>query len=64
MFNEARKGGNPHTFDTDRDNLATLPKSPLLRPLTSIRPDDVRNHVLSELGSGKKPSTVARAKRQ
>jgi integrase len=62
MFREARKGGNPHTFDTDRDNLAALPKNLLARPLTSIRSDDVRGHLLAELRGGKKPSTVSRAK--
>lgn len=62
MFIEARKDGNPHTFDTDRDNLAALPRKLLVRPLASIRADDIRAHLLSELRGGKKPSTVARSK--
>jgi integrase len=62
MFDEARRGGNPHTFDTDHDNLSALPKSLLARPVPSIRPDDIRNHLLAQLRDGKKPSTVARAK--
>ncbi len=62
MFQEARKNGNPHTVDTDNNNLAALPKSLLVRPLASIQPADLREHLLAELRKGKAPSTVARAK--
>ncbi|MFB7251234.1 tyrosine-type recombinase/integrase [Microbacterium sp. NPDC056234] len=62
MFQEARRNGNPHTVDTDNNNLAALPKSLLVRPLASIQPDDLREHLLAELRRGKAPSTVARAK--
>jgi len=62
MFIEARKDGNPHTVDTDRNNLGALPKALLARPLASIHSDDIRSHLLAELRKGKKPSTVARAK--
>lgn len=62
MFVEARQTGNPHTLDTDRNNLDTLPKALLARPLASIHGDDIRNHLLSQLRSRKKPSTVARQK--
>jgi integrase len=62
MFLTAREGGNPHTVDTDRNNLAALPAAMLARPLASIQADDIRSHLLSELRGGKKPSTVARAK--
>lgn len=62
MFLLARKRGNPHTVDTDRNNLAALPKSLLARPLTSIQASDIRDHLLAELRAGKAASTVARAK--
>ena len=62
MFLAARVGGNPHTVDTDRNNLAALPAAMLARPLASIHADDIRGHLLAELRGGKKPSTVARAK--
>ena len=62
MFIEARKDGNPHTIDTDRNNLAALPKALLARPLASIQSDDIRSHLVAELHKGKMPSTVARAK--
>lgn len=61
-FLNARELGNPHTFDTDRNNLATLPAALLRRSLASIHASDMRAHLLSELRSGKKPSTVARTK--
>ena len=62
MFLVAREGGNPHTVDTDRNNLAALPAAMLARPLASIHADDIRGHLFAELRGGKKPSTVARAK--
>jgi integrase len=61
-FLAAREGGNPHTVDTDRNNLAALSAELLARPLASIHAGDIRSHLLAELKSGKKPSTVARAK--
>jgi len=61
-FIAAREGGNPHTVDTDRNNLAKLRAALLKRPLASIQADDIRNHLLAELRGGKKPSTVARSK--
>ncbi|WP_415073975.1 tyrosine-type recombinase/integrase [Microbacterium sp.] len=62
MFKEARKNGNPHTVDTDDNNLAALPKTLMARPVSSIQAGDVREHLLAELRAGKAPSTVARAK--
>ena len=62
MFLLARRRGNPHTVDTDRNNLAALPKSLLGRPLASIQASDIRDHLLAELRGGKAASTVARAK--
>lgn len=62
MFLAARESGNPHTVDTDRNNLAALPAAMLARPLASIQAGDIRGHLLAELRGGKKPSTVARAK--
>lgn len=61
-FQESRKHGNPQTIDTDSNNLAALPASLLRRPLTSIQAEDIQGHLLSELRSGKAPSTVARAR--
>ncbi len=61
-FQESRKHGNPQTIDTDNNNLAALPVSLLRRPLTSIQAEDIQGHLLSELRSGKAPSTVARAR--
>lgn len=61
-FLTARADGNPHTVDTDRNNISALPKKLLARPLASIRSDDIRVHLLAELRVGKKPSTVARAR--
>lgn len=61
-FKKAREHGNPHTVDTDNNNLAGLPKSLLRRPLASIQAEDIQDHLLSELRSGKAASTVARAK--
>jgi len=58
----AREAGNPHTVDTDRNNLAALPESPLRRPLASIHARDIREHLLAKLRASKKPSTVARSK--
>jgi integrase len=62
MFLLARKSGNPHTVDTDRNNLAAIPTSLLARPFASIQASDIRNHLLAELRGGKAPTTVARAK--
>ncbi len=62
QFLDARKDGNPHTVDTDRNNLATLPATLRVRPLSSIQADDIRRHLLAELHGGKAASTVARAK--
>lgn len=62
MFIDARKDGNPHTVDTDRDNLAALPKTLLARPLASIQAGDIRSHLLAQLRGGKAASTVARSK--
>lgn len=61
-FQDSRQRGNPHTIDTDNTNLAALPKSLVRRPLSSIHADDIREHLLNELRSGKAPSTVARAR--
>lgn len=61
MFLEARANGNPHTVDTDRNNIEALPKSLLVRPLSSIHGEDVRNHLIRQL-LRKAPSTVAREK--
>src|SRR5207253_2278924 len=44
LFVAARQGGNPHTVDTNRNNLAALPKALLSRPLASIHAEDVRSH--------------------
>lgn len=62
MFLAARRGGNPHTVDTDRNNLDALPTKMLTRPLATIQADDIRSHLLAELHGGKAASTVARAK--
>lgn len=62
MFRDARSNGNPHSIDTDNNNLAALPRMLLVRPLSSIQSDDIRTHLVSELRAGKAPSTVARAK--
>ncbi|GAA3640490.1 hypothetical protein GCM10022200_25190 [Microbacterium awajiense] len=61
-FLRSRELGNPHTFDTDKNNLATLSPTLLRRPLASIHAADMRAHLLAQIRSGKKPSTVARAK--
>lgn len=37
MFQEARASGNPHTIDTDNNNLAALPAVLLARPLASVQ---------------------------
>lgn len=58
-FLEARADGNPHTLDTDRNNLAALPNALRRRALASIHADDIREHLRRELKS-KRPSTVAR----
>lgn len=62
LFLSARQNGNPHTVDTDKNNLAALPQALLARPLASIHAEDIRSHLLVQLYKGKKPSTVARAK--
>ncbi|WP_193597852.1 tyrosine-type recombinase/integrase [Microbacterium sp. YJN-G] len=62
MFQRARASGNPHTIDTDNHNLAALSKRLLVRPVSSIQAEDVREHLLAELQSGKAPATVARAR--
>lgn len=61
-FQTSRKGGNPHTINTDDNNLAALPSTLLARPVATIQASDVRAHLLAELHSGKAPATVARAK--
>jgi len=61
-FLVAREGGNPHTVDTDRNNLAALPASLLRRSLATVQAGDIREHLLAELRGGKAPATVARAK--
>lgn len=61
-FKLSRERGNPHTVDTDNNNLAALPRSLTRRPLSSIHGDDIREHLLNELRNGKAPSTVARAR--
>ena len=61
LFLTARANGNPHTVDTDRNNIAALPKSLLARPLASIQGDDIYTHLRRQLHL-KKPSTVAREK--
>ncbi len=62
QFKMARAGGNPHSVDTDVNNLNALPAHLLERPLASINASDIRAHLLDQLRAGKKPSTVARAK--
>lgn len=62
QFKIARAGGNPHSVDTDVNNLNALSANLLERPLASIDARDIRAHLLGQLRSGKKPSTVARAK--
>lgn len=62
MFQRARASGNPHTIDTDNHNLAALSKRLLMRPLSSIQGEDIREHLITELQSGKAPATVARAR--
>ena len=62
MFLLARKSGNPHTVDTDRNNLAALSNSLLTRPLASIQASDIRDHLIAELRDDKAASTVARSK--
>lgn len=61
-FQTSRKGGNPHTINTDDNNLAALPPVLLARPVTTIQASDIRAHLMSELHDGKAPATVARAK--
>ena len=61
LFLEARAEGNPHTVDTDRHNIATLPPQLLKRPLASIHADDIRAHLMRQLRINM-PSTVARLK--
>lgn len=63
MFAEARASGNPHTVDTDRNELAALPRALLARPLSSIHGEGIRIHLFAQLRSGKRPSTVAREKK-
>ena len=62
MFLAAREGGNPHTVDTDRNNLDALSDALLARPLATIQAGDIRSHLLGQLRAGKAPSTVARAR--
>ena len=62
IFLLARKSGNPHTVDTDRNNLSALSKSLLTRPLASIQASDIRDHLIAELRDDKAASTVARSK--
>lgn len=61
-FQASRQGGNPHTINTDDNNLAALPPRLLARPVATIQASDIRSHLVAELHSGKAPSTVARAK--
>lgn len=61
-FQTSRQGGNPHTINTDDNNLAALPSVLLARSLAAIQASDIRAHLMAELESGKAPSTVARAK--
>lgn len=61
LFLESRATGNPHTVDTDRNNIEALPRTLRARPLASIHSDDIRAHLISQLAR-KKPSTVAREK--
>lgn len=61
QFLATRADGNPHTVDTDRNNIAALPVELLRRPLASIHAEDIRTHLLRQLAL-KKPSTVAREK--
>ena len=62
QFREARQDGNPHTVDTDNNNLTALPDALLNRPLSSVHADDIRDHLRAQLRAGKAPATVARAK--
>lgn len=61
-FQTSRQGGNPHTMNTDDNNLAALPKKLLARPVATIQASDIRAHLLAELHNGKAPATVSRAK--
>lgn len=61
VFLEARALGNPHTLETDRNNLASLPEALLARPLAAVQADDIHSHLRRQL-LRKKPSTVARQK--
>ncbi|APZ33282.1 hypothetical protein BOH66_02495 [Microbacterium aurum] len=61
-FQQARSDGNPHTIDTDNNNLAALPATLLARPLANVHAEDIRAHLMKQLRAGKKPATVARAK--
>ncbi|MFC4241744.1 tyrosine-type recombinase/integrase [Gryllotalpicola reticulitermitis] len=61
-FLAVRAEGNPHTVDTDANNLAALPQAMLRRPLASVQAGDIRSHLLTQLRGGKAPATVARAK--
>ncbi|MGX5773102.1 hypothetical protein ACWKWN_20365, partial [Microbacterium trichothecenolyticum] len=49
MFLEARASGNPHTVDTDRHNIAALPKALLKRSLATIHSEDIRSHLITQL---------------
>lgn len=61
-FQASRQGGNPHTINTDDNNLAALSPKLLARPVTTIQTSDIRAHLVAELHHGKAPATVARAK--
>ncbi|WP_341940362.1 hypothetical protein [Microbacterium sp. LWH10-1.2] len=61
-FRTSRHGGNPHTINTDDNNLAALSPALRSRPLATIQASDIRSHLVGELNAGKAPSTVARAK--
>lgn len=61
-FRASRRGGNPHTINTDDNNLAALSPSLVARPLATIQASDIRDHLMGELHRGKAPATVARAR--
>jgi integrase len=62
QFLESRRGQiSPHSWRTDRDNLANIPTWFAARPVSSIGESEVLRHLTEQLGT-KARSTVQRAK--
>lgn len=61
-FQHSRLAGNPHTINTDDNNLAAIPRAIRARQLNTVQASDIREHLLAQLASGKAASTVARAR--